>query len=36
MKEQFMSEKKNPKVSVILPIYNAGEHLKKCFEGIIT
>lgn len=30
-----MFENKSPKVSIIIPVYNAEDHLEKCFDSII-
>lgn len=29
-------DKKNPKVSVIVPVYNAGKHLYKCLDTLVN
>ena len=31
-----MSEKENPKISVIIPVYNTEEYLKECLDSVIN
>lgn len=35
LKKEDMSTKHSPKVSVIVPVYNASEYLRKCLDSII-
>lgn len=35
MVEKMRKDKKNPKISIIVPVYNVQDYLKKCLESIL-
>ena len=36
LKELIKGEKMNPKISIILPVYNAEKYLNRCFDSILS
>ena len=36
LKELIKGEKMNPKISIIIPVYNAEKYLNRCFDSILS